>query len=673
VKGLEIGGRVEWRWDRFSFALSDFWGYDDYPYLKAVFYYTRNVDPITGRPRTGQSQAGCDPDNLHGGDTSGCLTPDQALAHQSANQQRFAVICASSIGFNNLDPSVCAQSVLNSNRNLLTSAPDVAPTIAETLSDVIAGSTYGKRIVQNPAFAGVPLPLVSLNADYNDGPGGSVVAPNDSLAAVLTDQQEALLGCGAFYHTSCDVSTSQAYGGIDLLNTEMSVMIQSWPGFPGTWNDWSTQSGPNGPIQPGTIRNCSAKPGSVGCGGLQGWVAFAGGTVARRYEGGNVYTLPGARSPWSQATELSPSLWNAGVDGCARAVNPATGLPDPGCQLSNGGAGAHDLVVPTGGAFSTQYSGDPFQSEMAALSWNFMVTLVSLSGIGKPNVACPANTLPSQRSGCRLIDEFLPSDPNGLQLRPGGQPGCSLAKPQLCANIQAIYAVAHTTRRSVIAGGNGTFGRTDFDWHQGGSGVLEYKKRNVLGFSMDFAEDRTKSNWGIESTWIEGNQFEDHDSVSGLSTSSTLNLTVSVDRPTFINFLNRGRTFFFNSQWFFQYVPGYHSGFVSTGPFNVLATFHVDTGYFRDRLLPAITIVYDLKSHSGAILPELAYRFTENLSATISLNLFSGRFQKVTPPLYSVADFPYRAGRDQKWDWTEQGLSPVRDNDEIALRLRYTY
>ena len=30
-KGLEFGARVEFRWDRFSFQVSDFWGYDDVP------------------------------------------------------------------------------------------------------------------------------------------------------------------------------------------------------------------------------------------------------------------------------------------------------------------------------------------------------------------------------------------------------------------------------------------------------------------------------------------------------------------------------------------------------------------------------------------------------------------------------------------------------------------
>ena len=59
IKGLEIGGRIEWRWDRFSFALMDFWGYSDFPYPDAINYYERNVDPETGRPRIAGATGRC--------------------------------------------------------------------------------------------------------------------------------------------------------------------------------------------------------------------------------------------------------------------------------------------------------------------------------------------------------------------------------------------------------------------------------------------------------------------------------------------------------------------------------------------------------------------------------------------------------------------------------------
>ncbi|MFP6604986.1 MAG: DUF1302 family protein, partial [Myxococcota bacterium] len=51
LKGWEIAARLEWRYDRFSFALTDFYGYTDTPGIEQFSTYTRNVDPVSGRPR----------------------------------------------------------------------------------------------------------------------------------------------------------------------------------------------------------------------------------------------------------------------------------------------------------------------------------------------------------------------------------------------------------------------------------------------------------------------------------------------------------------------------------------------------------------------------------------------------------------------------------------------
>ena len=45
---------------------------------------------------------------------------------------------------------------------------------------------------------------------------------------MLSPEQEALLGCGPFWGTNCDIS------GIDLLNTEASALLQSFAGAAGT-------------------------------------------------------------------------------------------------------------------------------------------------------------------------------------------------------------------------------------------------------------------------------------------------------------------------------------------------------------------------------------------------------------------------------------------------------
>jgi hypothetical protein len=306
---------------------------------------------------------------------------------------------------------------------------------------------------------------------------------------------------------------------------------------------------------------------------------------------------------------------------------------------------------------------------MAVFSWNFLTFLVIAS--------CD-----SARGGDDLTDpDCFDPRPAGVDLdgNPIGNAAwdpdrCSLAAPQYCRNVKGFLAVAGVQRDTVRAGGTKRFGRTDFSWHSGGQLTLEYARRNVFGVAADFAEDVTKTNWGMEFTWFSDLPFVNNDDFYGVSDSQILNLTLSVDRPTFINFLNANRTFFINSQWFFQYVPDYQGGgYTSNGPFNVLFTVAVFTGYFQDRLNPNWVFVYDFGSRSGGLLPSLGYRFTENFSITIGLNYFFGRGQFKSMPVRGYAPSQVRAGENAYKDGVENVLSVIRRRDEAYFRLRYTF
>jgi hypothetical protein len=250
---------------------------------------------------------------------------------------------------------------------------------------------------------------------------------------------------------------------------------------------------------------------------------------------------------------------------------------------------------------------------------------------------------------------------------------CSMITPQYCGLVESMFNVAGVKRDTLRAGGNGSYGRRTFQWHSGGEVVLRYDKRNVLGFAMDFTEDRTKTNFGVEFTWIGGVPNMDNNEWDNISNTDDFNLTVSVDRPTFINFLNANRTFFFNSQWFFQYRNGYNESFPGNGPWNVLATFTAMTGYFQDRLQPALTFVHDFQSVSGALLPSVSYRFDENFSATVGALFFYGRSQWVDMPVNEIGPASNRVGSRAYQDGADNGLALVRDRDELFLRLRYTF
>ncbi len=681
-KAIEVGARVEWRWDRFSFAITDFWGYDDIPVVERLFAFERNVDPITGRPRVAGSRETCKT-----GREGACLRPGgDALRRHHANQTSFATSCAATLGVSDLDPTACGFTIFNSTNRTLDDPTDpgfaLAPRLVLALTNTFSGQgtcsptgfpiggtcpvaspfsgaiiyeglanfnletatqlarfphirRYGALPEASPPFrpklsgfpGGAPTPLVPLSRDPGDGPAsGDSLTPEEladpafagsflawrgtGIAPFLTDEQEALLGCGAFYQTRCDID------GIDFLNAEASAVFQSFVGIDGTFGNWSTLDG--GVAQPGTS-------------------GFQGGPVCTRFERGRTFILPGCR-----------------------------GRGDPGYDPRKDG-------TTTGGAFFVAglftpgfdrrhpFTGQRFRSEMAVFSWNFMMALVGFSR-GTDTGRQDANGFPIVVSD---EDQF---DPN----RPLRQDGCSFAKPQLCQNVRSFFNALATTRNVVQAGGNPQFGRRDFIWHHGNPVLVSFDKRNVLGFSMDFAEDVTKTNWSFEATWFNDIRLNDANKYSGLTSSDLFNLTVSVDRPTFINFLNANRTFFFNAQMFFRYINGYQDSFSTSGPWSMLLTLTAQTGYLQDRMLAGATFVYDKKSNSGAFLPQVTYRFTENFSATFGIALFFGRSEPITMAVNPIAS----RNRAADWaynDFAENGLSVVRERDEAFLRVRYTF
>jgi len=655
AKNLQFGARLEFRWERFSFALVDFWSYIQLPYADRLTTYERNVDPSTGRPRRMGASGAC----TTGAEPS-CLQPgNDALVNSALNQQVYAVICSSSVGFSTLDPTVCAQSVFTS--QAFSALPFASTT--QLISLIASGSPQGIATVSNPAFLGTAgrIPTVALSIDPADaakngsvatgGPSGffSPFALNpatnfalpgfaanhnqfQTLAQVLSVEQQAILGCGPFYNTTCDGGANQldatpAAGGIDLLNAEASALVQSWIGIEGT------------PIE-GFLATDTSRP-------QPGTVGFQGGPVCTRVVGGEVVILPGCRGPGDPGYDPAVD----GGDPSAVSIGFPAGI-GPVPALGNAALG------PIAFTQGHPFTGQTWKSEMAAFSWNFQALLVAFStSINDP-------TAPGDPGS----DPALRLDPS----RPYRTDGCSFVVPWKCSAVRAFWGILGTTRNNLLAGGNARFGRRDFAWAQGGEVVLRYQKRNVLGFSLDFAEDVSKTNWGVEFTWTRMNPFTNNDVFSGISKEDQFNLTVSVDRPTFVNFLNASRTFFFNSQWFFSYVPGFNKGFTNNGPWNVFFTFTVQTGYFQDRLLPGMTWVYDVQSNSGAALPQVSYRFNEAFTATFGVALFWGRYQEKAFPLNPVAP-SNQVQRFSYATWAQNGLSVIRDRDEAFIRLRYTF
>ena len=571
-RGIEVGARIEFRWRSYSFAITDFYGYDDFAAAELFNEYARNVDPHTGKPL----------------DTFGKrLEPETSLELSSGNRTLFELACEGSIGFGE-QAALALTGGMGTIPDFTEQCQQTQPNVQDTfgftgtifgleigldiafsnvLGAVLAGQDGGNLLFEgllngadaalNAFLFGLPEHLVPLNRDPADGdPGGgffgtgcasssfslfcdSFGLTTSGVTYYLTDEQEALLGCGPFYQSDCDVD------GIDFFNAEASVLIQAFPGFEG-------------------------RP------------------VATRYQNGKLYILPGARGPGDPG-------YDPNVDG----------TPPP-----------------------------EFHSEMQAVSENFAKFTAAI-GIAQ------------------------------------GDTGCDIDHLETCATIRGFVAITGSRRPELRAGGNGRFGRADFLWHGGGELRLYYPKLNILGFSVDGIWDFAKLNWSAEFTWVDDRPFASTTSRTLLQESDVFNLTLSFDRPTFVNFLNANRTFFVNAQLFARYLPHHDSSYTTNGPLTLLGTLAITTGYFQDRLLPSLVLVHDLRSASGGVIAQATYRFNEAFSVTFGVLGFYGGPENDPVPLHPVV-LPNTTTNFQTRTRFE-GLSAIAERDEVFITLRHTF
>ena len=185
--------------------------------------------------------------------------------------------------------------------------------------------------------------------------------------------------------------------------------------------------------------------------------------------------------------------------------------------------------------------------------------------------------------------------------------------------------------------------------------------------------------WGIEFTWTSGKPFNTTRAFDGVNTSDEFVLSVSVDRPTFFNFLNPNRSFFLNFQVFFRYLSDFdgsrdnRDGMYGSaeGPWSSFMTFFVMTGYFQDRLNPRLILVYDPTTSNGAAIVRVGYRWNDAFSSEIGYRSFFGH-----PARVERQYFPIVAITSPEQRFVEafgRGVAPVRNRDSITFKLRYSF
>ena len=225
--------------------------------------------------------------------------------------------------------------------------------------------------------------------------------------------------------------------------------------------------------------------------------------------------------------------------------------------------------------------------------------------------------------------------------------------------------------------------------HTGGGPVLggqtstEYKQSHTLGLAMDYFESWSGVVMRIESSWTFDELVNNTQTVDWVDKSDVMRFSLGFDRPTFIPFLNKDRTFFLSLQIFDTWYWD-HEGDKSTGYFvdehNWITTFFFIGNYLRDTLKPVGFYVWEEYSNSHVAGFNLEWLIDNHWSIKGGFHLIwegdentthdTGPFTTFVTPGSDGLTNPYVTG---VFGPGRQGIGALRNYDEVFFELKYQF
>jgi hypothetical protein len=217
----------------------------------------------------------------------------------------------------------------------------------------------------------------------------------------------------------------------------------------------------------------------------------------------------------------------------------------------------------------------------------------------------------------------------------------------------------------------------------GGQASAEYKQAHTLGLSFDYFEQYTGTVWRVESSWTFDELVMNTKKVDWRDTSDVMRWSIGIDRPTFLKWLNKDRTFFLSLQmfdtWYMDHDGDKHTGMLND-THNFITTFFFIGNYMRDRLKPVGFIVWEEASNSWVSGLNLEWLMDNHWSVKGGLHTIwggtnntlhdTGPFTTFVSPGSDGNTYPYVFSN---LGIAHQGLGVVRNYDEIFFELKYQF
>ena len=230
----------------------------------------------------------------------------------------------------------------------------------------------------------------------------------------------------------------------------------------------------------------------------------------------------------------------------------------------------------------------------------------------------------------------------------------------------------------------------------GGPTSIRYKQSHTTGMAIDYFEPWSGLVFRIESSITLDQLVNNTREADWLDESDVMQWSIGIDRPTFIPWLNKDRTFFLSMQlfdtWYIDHEGDKNTGFLNN-EHNFIWTFFFVGNYMRDTLKPVGFIVWEEAANSWTAGLNLEWLLDNHWSIKGGLYTIWGGDNNYTHSAGPYTSFINGAGFDNAGDSrvgtgglnnnypyqnsplgvAHEGIGALRDNDELFLQLKYQF
>ena len=217
----------------------------------------------------------------------------------------------------------------------------------------------------------------------------------------------------------------------------------------------------------------------------------------------------------------------------------------------------------------------------------------------------------------------------------------------------------------------------------GGQTSVVYDQSHTLGLSFDYFEAWSGTVWRVESSWTFDELVTNTQSVDWVDNSDVMRWSIGIDRPTFLKWLNKDRTFFLSMQmfdtWYWDHEGTKHTGYASD-EHNFITTFFFIGNYMRDKLKPIGFYVWEEASNSHVAGFNTEWLIDNHWSIKGGFHLIwegdentthdTGPFTNFITATKGFNQDPYVSS---VLGPARQGIGALRNYDEIFFELKYQF